>query len=112
LHHTDDAAEETKSQPIPTGFRKIGDWTVKFSESNGMVMMWVSRAPVEKIKQFVLVASRLSCESDVSLFGFFASARRQNKSRQKKRRARFAEKISTRVKKIGDPVGGDAAFPI
>ena len=42
-----------KRQPIPTGFRKIGDWTVKFSESNGMVMMWVSRAPVEKIKQFV-----------------------------------------------------------
>jgi hypothetical protein len=53
LHHTDDAAEETKSQPIPTGFRQIGDWTVKFSESNGMVMMWLSRATVEKIKQFV-----------------------------------------------------------
>jgi hypothetical protein len=27
---------------------------VKFSESNRMVMMWVSRAPVERIKQFVL----------------------------------------------------------
>jgi hypothetical protein len=43
-----------KHQPIATGFRKIGDWTIKFSESNGMVMMRVSMAPVEKIKQFVL----------------------------------------------------------
>ncbi|SRR6266481_3228304 len=43
-----------KGQPIPTGFRIIGNWTVKFSESNGSVMMWVSRAPVEEIKQFVL----------------------------------------------------------
>ena len=43
-----------KSQPIPTGFRKIGDWNVTFSESNGVVIMWASRAPVEEIKQFVL----------------------------------------------------------
>lgn len=43
-----------KCQPFPTGFRVIGNWTVKFSGSNGTVMMWVSRAPVEEIKQFVL----------------------------------------------------------
>ena len=43
-----------KGQLIPTGFRKIGDWNVKFSESSGMVMMWVSHAQVEEIKQFLL----------------------------------------------------------
>jgi hypothetical protein len=43
-----------KGQLIPTGFRKIGDWNVKSSESSGIVMMWVSHAQVEEIKQFLL----------------------------------------------------------
>ena len=43
-----------KGQLIPTGFRKIGDWNVKFSESSGMVMMWVSHAQVEETKQLLL----------------------------------------------------------
>jgi len=43
-----------KGQLIPTGFRKIGDWNAKFSESGAMVMMWVSHAQVEEIKQFRL----------------------------------------------------------
>ena len=43
-----------KGELIPTGFRKIGDWNVKFSESSGIVMMWVSHAQVEEIKQFLL----------------------------------------------------------
>ena len=42
-----------KGQPIPTGFQKIGNWNVKFSESDGIVIMWVSHAAVEEIKQFV-----------------------------------------------------------
>jgi hypothetical protein len=42
-----------KGEPIPTGFRKIGDWNVKFSESDGMLTMWVSHAPEEEISQFV-----------------------------------------------------------
>ena len=43
-----------QSQLIPNHFRKIGDWNVKFSESSGTVTMWVSHAPMEEIKQFLL----------------------------------------------------------
>jgi hypothetical protein len=43
-----------KGQLIPTGFRKIGNWNAKFSESSAMVMMWVSHAQVEEIRQFRL----------------------------------------------------------
>ena len=43
-----------KGQLVPTAFRRIGDWNVKFSEASGMVMMWVSHAQVEEIKQFLL----------------------------------------------------------
>ena len=42
-----------KGQPMPAGFNKIGNWNVEFSEVNGIVMIWVSRAPLEEIKQFV-----------------------------------------------------------
>jgi hypothetical protein len=42
-----------QGQPVPTGSQKIGGWIVKFSGSDGVVMMWVSRATVEEIKQFV-----------------------------------------------------------
>jgi hypothetical protein len=42
-----------KGQSIPVGFQKLGNWNVEFSEANGTVMMWVSRAPLEVIKQFV-----------------------------------------------------------
>jgi hypothetical protein len=42
-----------RGQLIPRGFRKIGDWNVKFSESDGMITMWVSRAPVEEFRGFV-----------------------------------------------------------
>jgi hypothetical protein len=45
--------EAFKGQSIPRGFQKIGDWNLKFSESDGMVIMWVSLASVEEIKQFV-----------------------------------------------------------
>jgi hypothetical protein len=42
-----------RGQLIPTGFRKIGDSNIRFSESEGVLMMWVSRAPVEEIRQFI-----------------------------------------------------------
>jgi hypothetical protein len=41
------------SRSIPTDFREIGRWHVKFQEENGIVMMWASRASMNEIKTYL-----------------------------------------------------------
>ena len=39
--------------PIPHGFLENGDWHILFSESDGMVLMWMSRAPMNELRMLV-----------------------------------------------------------
>jgi hypothetical protein len=38
---------------IGTGFREINGWHVKFEQSDGMLVMFVSRAPMAEIEQYI-----------------------------------------------------------
>ncbi len=45
--------EAFANSPIPHGFQKNGDWHILFSESDGMVLMWLSRAPMNQLQMLV-----------------------------------------------------------
>jgi hypothetical protein len=40
-------------RPIPTDFRKIGRWHVKFQEESGKVILWASRASMDEFKRYL-----------------------------------------------------------
>jgi hypothetical protein len=41
---------------IPVGMKSVGDWHVMFQQKNGMLLMWATQAPMEKLKEMLLVA--------------------------------------------------------
>jgi hypothetical protein len=41
------------SQPIPTDFREIGRWHVKFQKESGKVILWASRASTDEVKTYL-----------------------------------------------------------
>ena len=40
-------------RPIPTDFREIGRWHVKFQEESGKVILWASRASMDEVKSYL-----------------------------------------------------------
>ena len=40
-------------RPIPTDFREIGRWHVKFQEESGKVILWASRASMDEFKRYL-----------------------------------------------------------
>jgi hypothetical protein len=43
---------------IPAGMKSVGDWHVMFQQKDGMLLMWATQAPMEKLKEMLLVALR------------------------------------------------------
>jgi hypothetical protein len=41
---------------IPVGMKSLGDWHVMFQQKDGMLMMWASQAPMEKLKEMLVAA--------------------------------------------------------
>jgi hypothetical protein len=41
---------------IPDGIKSMGDWHVMFQQKDGMLMMWASQAPMEKLKEMLVAA--------------------------------------------------------
>jgi hypothetical protein len=41
---------------IPAGMKSLGDWHVMFQQKDGMLMMWASQAPMEKLKEMLVAA--------------------------------------------------------
>jgi hypothetical protein len=42
---------------IPVGMKSMGDWHVMFQQKDGMLLMWATQAPMEKMKEMLLVAA-------------------------------------------------------
>jgi hypothetical protein len=40
---------------IPAGMKAMGDWHVMFQQKNEMLLMWASRAPMDQLKQVLVV---------------------------------------------------------
>jgi hypothetical protein len=40
-------------RPIPTDFREMGRWHVKFQEESGKVILWASRATMDELKRYL-----------------------------------------------------------
>ena len=46
-------AEAFERRPIPTDFREIAGWHLKFQEENGKVILWASRASMDEVKSYL-----------------------------------------------------------
>jgi hypothetical protein len=42
---------------IPVGMKSMGEWHVMFQQKDGMLMMWATQAPMEKLKEMLVVAA-------------------------------------------------------